>query len=266
MSHINDEAVRLTGERIGFSFGDNWKQFLAALTPEKIAQAESSLTESFHGAPLEGQSFLDIGCGSGLFSLAARRQGALVTSVDVDPASVECAERLRAHDAGWTVRRASVLTDDLPSAQRVYSWGVLHHTGAMWEAVGRALNAVAPGGLACIALYKTPVAPRTQMALKRLYNRSPQPGRRALRLLYGTTWLVARTLRRRTSPFVYIRDYGKTARGMSFWRDVEDWLGGLPIEYTEPREFKERLPAGFEVTATIERGPGACTEYLVRRS
>ena len=129
------------GER--FQFGANWWRFLGALNEERIATAEQSLKHMLGRTSLEGLKFVDVGCGSGLFSLAARRLGAEVVSFDFDPQSVRCAEVLRskffAHDEKWTVREGSVLDaafiDGLGRFDIVYSWGVLHHTGAMWDGV-----------------------------------------------------------------------------------------------------------------------------------
>lgn len=265
---INDEAAERSGERIGFSFGENWQRYLDEIDADRLREAEESLAESFAGESFAGETFVDLGCGSGVFSLAARHLGAHVTSVDVDPASVACAERLREkEDDQWDVRLASVLEPEtLPRGTRVYSWGVLHHTGAMWEAVANALGCVEPGGLACLALYNKPHLAPVHMFLKRAYNRAPRPIRRTMILVYGVSWLGARTAVKRTSPRTYVRDYGKHARGMSFWRDVEDWLGGLPFEFTEPHEFEGHLPEGYSIERTLVRAPGACNEYLVRRA
>jgi SAM-dependent methyltransferase len=264
---INDEAAARSGEQVGFSFGENWQRYLDDVDDAQLQQARDSLAVSFAGADFGGHSFLDLGCGSGVFSLAARQLGASVVSVDVDPASVACAQRLRGDDPDWSVREQSILAPEgLPSASRVYSWGVLHHTGAMWEAVRNALALVESGGLACIALYNTPNHVRIHLALKRAYNRLGPRARRLMVRAYGFAWLGLRTVVRRGNPFSYVRRYGENARGMSFWRDVEDWLGGLPFEYVEPEEFASSLPSGYELVEVIVRPPGACNEYLVRRT
>jgi 2-polyprenyl-6-hydroxyphenyl methylase/3-demethylubiquinone-9 3-methyltransferase len=74
-----------------FSFGANWQSFInKALTPERINGAIDSLRSFIAMNNFEDQTFLDIGCGSGLFSLAARKLGAKVHSFDLDPLSVAC--------------------------------------------------------------------------------------------------------------------------------------------------------------------------------
>src|SRR5688572_25375759 len=126
-----------------FEFGANWLRFLAVVDDRRIAEAESSLMHMLGVEELTGQTFLDIGSGSGLFSLAARRLGASVHSFDYDPQSVACTTELRRrycpNDPQWRVQRASVLDDEfmhgLGTFDIVYSWGVLHHTGQMWRAL-----------------------------------------------------------------------------------------------------------------------------------
>jgi predicted RNA methylase len=273
--YVNREAARRAGERVSFSFGRNWRKFLDMVDEKRISQAEESLTRSFGGAPLAGEPFFDIGCGSGLFSLAAARLGAAaVLSVDVDPAAVACAARLRARyeaESAWETVQGSVLdrrfVSSLGTASRVYSWGVLHHTGAMWQAVDAALSLVAPGGLCCIALYTTPRRPRLDLALKRTYNQMPAVLQPPARLAYGTARLAALVAIRRRNPVRYVREYGRRSRGMSYWRDVEDWLGGLPYEFAASDEVAAVAGArGFRIVSQVVRGPGACSEYLLRRS
>jgi len=66
-------------------FGKNWKQFLGEnYSDERLLEAEKSLKSLFGDHGLIGKTFMDIGCGSGLFSLAAWRLGASkITSIDV---------------------------------------------------------------------------------------------------------------------------------------------------------------------------------------
>src|SRR3712207_6062570 len=144
-----------------FKFGENWQRFLLVLNDERIAEAEKSLKQMLEVEDLQGKSFLDIGSGSGLFSLAARRLGAKVRSFDYDPQSVACTQELKrryfADDLNWTIEQGSVLDVDyvksLGQFDIVYSWGVLHHTGAMWQALENASLPVADGGYLFIAIY-----------------------------------------------------------------------------------------------------------------
>ena len=96
-----------------FGFGKNWNRFLTVLNEERIVEAERSLQEMLSCEKLSGKRFLDIGSGSGLFSLAARRLGAEVFSYDYDPASVACAEELKRRyfpdDPGWKTEQGSVV-------------------------------------------------------------------------------------------------------------------------------------------------------------
>ena len=135
-----------------YEFGANWRRFLRDVSPEQMVAAERSLHAIL--GPLGRRSFVDVGCGSGLFSLAALRLRAeRVHSFDFDPESVACTEALRAshHDASnWSIDRASILdkryVDSLGQFDVVYAWGVLHHTGAMWDAIRAVTRLVKPGG------------------------------------------------------------------------------------------------------------------------
>src|SRR5713226_6998608 len=146
------------GER--FAFGENWARFLALLDDQRIRDAEESLQSKLEVENLAGKSFLDVGSGSGLFSLAARRLGARVHSFDYDPQSVACTLELRRRyfpdDEEWKIEEGSALDTNylksLGTFDVVYSWGVLHHTGAMWQALEHVVGAVAPGGKLFIAI------------------------------------------------------------------------------------------------------------------
>src|SRR5213075_2789617 len=134
-------------------FGRNWKQFLDAdYSDERLLEAENSLKGLFGKEGLIGKTFMDIGCGSGLLSLAAWRLGASkVTSIDVDRDSVECCRQLASQISKndpreWNIVLGSIidktLVDKLPKCDVVYSWGVLHHTGDMWQAIENAAQLV----------------------------------------------------------------------------------------------------------------------------
>ena len=139
-----------------FEFGKNWTRFLSVLNEERIIEAEKSLRTMLGMESMAGKSFLDVGSGSGLFSLAAKRMGASVHSFDYDPESVACTRELKRRyfpdDVNWIIEDGSVLDSDYLGAlgefDIVYSWGVLHHTGAMWKALKNIVPLVRKGGSA----------------------------------------------------------------------------------------------------------------------
>lgn len=263
------------GER--FEFGRNWALFLARLNDERIARAEKSLCEMLSVSDLAGKSFLDIGSGSGLFSLAARRLGARVHSFDYDPHSVACALELRGryfpHDPEWTIEEGSALDAEyvrsLGGFDVVYSWGVLHHTGQMWQALENAHLPVAAGGQLFIAIYNNMGSRSVRWRwIKRVYNDlpgflrapyaalmiSPEEGKALLRALL------------RLRPRQYLQswtNYGQT-RGMSRWRDVVDWVGGYPYEVAHPEEIFDFYRArGFTLQKLKCGGVGlGCNEFV----
>ncbi|MFG0332184.1 MAG: class I SAM-dependent methyltransferase [Maioricimonas sp. JB049] len=242
-----------SGDR--FEFGRNWQAFLTTLDNERIARAEQSLREMLRVESLEGRRFLDIGSGSGLFSLAARRLGATVHSFDFDPQSVACTQELRsryfADDEQWTIESGSVLdTRYVASLGRfdiVYSWGVLHHTGDMWLALENAEKAVGPEGQLLVAIYNQQgYKSRWWLRVKQIYC-SGAPGRAlicATFVPYFWVTTAAASLVLRRNLFAE----RKKDRGMSIWHDWIDWLGGLPFEVARPEQiFEFYRERGFEL-------------------
>jgi 2-polyprenyl-6-hydroxyphenyl methylase/3-demethylubiquinone-9 3-methyltransferase len=281
MNQLNSHNATVHSDALTrFEFGANWQRFLSVLTDERIARAEASLCAMLDRTSLADTRFLDIGCGSGLFSLAARRLGAEVYSFDFDPLAVACAEELkRAHfprDQTWHISRGSVLDADfMQSLGRfdvVYSWGVLHHTGLMWTAVDRAAHAVAAGGTLFIALYNDQGLQSVRWTrVKRTYNRLPRALRPAYLLAFGVA-LEAAALGlsiARLQPRRFVERWTKyeNVRGMSRWHDVVDWVGGYPFEVATPEAVLDFCRArGFNlIRLKTCSGKMGCNEFVFQR-
>lgn len=258
-----------------FRFGENWAGYSELVDDRRIESARGSV-EALVG-DLRGKSFLDIGSGSGLFSVAALRLGASeVVAVDIDADSVATTRKLLSREGGGNWRAEQISVFDLPASlperfDVVYSWGVLHHTGSMWRALDSATAMVKPGGVFAFALYERTALCGAWTREKRLYRNLPAAAQKLCRGIYLTAW-GAGMLATGHNPWRYIRD-GQQERGMDVFHDVHDWMGGYPYESTTSGEIETFMAERAFERKTVVPWPvklgglfgSGCSEYVYRK-
>jgi SAM-dependent methyltransferase len=258
-----------------FSFGKNWAKFLSRLDEDKILEAEVSLKEKLGYLNLQNKTFLDIGCGSGLFSLAAYRLGATVYSFDYDEDAVNCAAYLKnkyaPQSSRWDIGQGSILDpiflEKYAEMDVVYAWGVLHHTGRLYDSFPHVLKLAKKGGTIFISIYNDQGSTSLRWkSIKEKYNKSGYPTKFFI-LLYTFyrcwTKSLAFSFLTTGNPFKSWIAYGKNNRGMSAWHDLLDWAGGYPFEVAKPEDvFDFFRSMGCELQKLKTCGGIGCNEFV----
>lgn len=257
-------------DRVSFSFGENWRDYVETVRQEDVERAKRDIEEWLGADAVRGKTVVDVGCGSGIHSLAFRSLGArTISSFDADHYSVEATRVLWEREGqpeNWSVSRGSVLDKEYVASYGqydiVYSWGVLHHTGAMWQAVENVCGLVKPGGVLWISLYtKGPRYPK-DLALKQKYNSASRAGKRWM-ICRGIGRLVLSRLKHFKNPFTWNQ---KRERGMNAYHDLVDWLGGLPYEVaSEDDVVRFGRKAGFVLERINAEREGGCSIYVFSR-
>jgi 2-polyprenyl-3-methyl-5-hydroxy-6-metoxy-1,4-benzoquinol methylase len=262
-----------------FDFGENWKSFsTSALTAEHVDLARADFRSLMERVPLKGRTFLDIGFGQGLTLCLARESGARCYACDINPKCVE-ALTLTARffpnvdPSAIPLIVGSILDHatleklrQIPPVREaggfdiVHSWGVLHHTGAMNDAIRRAASLVREGGHLIVAIYNTHWTSPIWYFIKRAFVTMPALMQRISIALFVPLIFIAKAAVTRRNPL-------KKERGMDFYHDVIDWMGGYPYEYATVGEIKTLLESlGFQLERSIPAAvPTGCNQFVFRR-
>ncbi len=257
-----------------FEFGRNWGAFSAAkLDDSRLEEAQRSILELLGTDSLKGRTFLDVGCGSGLFSIAAARCGAdRVLGFDLDPEAAEVSranhERLTSGsraDSAPEFTVGSILDEGFRGAlgqfDIVYAWGVLHHTGAMWDAIRHTCSLVkGSDGVLAMAIYNRHWSSPAWHEIKRLHNALPRALQRPYCALFVPAICGAKVAVTAANPL-------RKQRGMDFWYDVIDWVGGYPYEYASAESVVASVESlGFATSRVVPaQVPTGCNEFVFRR-
>jgi len=261
-----------------FNFGRNWRDFSRnALSSERVEQARNDFDDLLSGVPLKRRSFLDIGFGQGLTLLLAASGGATVVGCDINPLCAEVLQENRKryfpelNGRNIPIIVGSILDESVVEKLRaaapgaaglydiVHSWGVLHHTGNMKRAIEATASLVKPGGNLILAIYARHWSSPAWRAIKYSYVHCPALLQKLLvsafyPIIYVAKWLVTRGR------------VTEKARGMDFFYDVVDWVGGYPYEYARADEIVTTMQAlGFEAERILAAEvPTGCNQLIFK--
>lgn len=262
-----------------YEFGQNWAEYASSISSVHLSNAEEDFKRLFQDIDLKGKTFVDIGSGSGVHSLAALRGGVEhLTALDIDLNSNATTKKTLEEnwqDKNYKILNASILDDQTLKGETfdiVYSWGVLHHTGDMWGAIENAAQKVKKDGIFVLAIYKKSPFCGAWKVEKRIYSSLPKLLQYPLDWLYGFAQIMGLAVKGR-NPVKYIKSY-REKRGMKWMTDIRDWLGGYPYESASPQEIKSFLDGeGFELIREFNTRPcpafgllgSGCAEYVLKK-
>ena len=252
-----------------FNFGHNWKNYSAnVLDEECLNDAVESLDTLIGAKRISGASFLDVGCGSGIFSIAAKKLGAeIVVGLDISKDSVDTSmhnKKRFAEEEDIQFIKYDILdgSDGIEAFDIVYSWGVLHHTGNMWQALINTMRFVKGNGIYVISIYNKHWTSPVWLLVKYIYNVSPQFIKMVMVWFFYIIIAFAKFIVTKKNPFL------KKRRGMNFYYDVVDWIGGYPYEYASKKDIQTFIEKEGYTLIDFNKAevPTGCNEYVFRKN
>lgn len=249
-----------------FNFGKNWKNYSERLNQEDFNEAQKSLINLLGIEDLKDKSFIDIGCGSGIFSIAAKKIGAnRVLGIDILPSCIECSRNnaLKFNEKDIDFRQFSILDPKIKGLGKfdvVYTWGSLHHTGNMYKALEVSCEIVKEDGYLAVAIYNKNFTSRFWWVIKWLYNHSPWIGKKILEVWYLGMIIPLKIL-------ILGKNVFRKERGMKIYYDAIDWLGGYPYEYASIGEIKNFVESRDFILKRVIKptGVSGCNQYLFKK-
>lgn len=258
-----------------FDFGENWVQFTErALTREKVKQAKNDFIRLTSGINLDNIYFLDVGFGQGLSLLIAKQLGCKVLGCEINPKCIISLNKTMMHFPSiktkeipivlGSILEKRILTKLKKRSEQgygiVHSWGVLHHTGNMKLAIENVSSLVQKNGYLILAIYNKHWSSPMWKIIKKIYGGSPFVIKKTIIYLLYPFILVAKIIVLRKNPF-------EKNRGMDFYYDTIDWIGGYPYEYASVEEISNLVNTfGFKLIRIIHtQVPTGCNQYVFQK-
>jgi len=222
---------------------------------------------------ISGKTFLDIGFGQGLSLLNATTLGAKTVGCDINP---KCKEVLELNKQKYPALKDTTIPvvvgsiTEKETVERiktynnkfdiVHSWGVLHHTGKMWKSIDICSDLVNNNGELIISIYNKHWSSASWKLIKWFYNISPQFIRWFMIKIFYLIIMIAKFLVTMQNPL-------KKERGMNFYYDIIDWIGGYPYEYATLDEITDYICKKGYVLISKKKAqvPTGCNEFIFRR-
>ncbi len=257
-----------------FDFGENWKDFsVKAINSQRIEESLKAFRELIDNKELNNETFLDIGFGQGLGLLNATLLGAKTVGCDINPKCGEVLQYNKNKYPDLADKQIPVVIGSINETKTVneikricnqfsivHSWGVLHHTGSMWKSIDISCNLVKSGGWFILAIYNKHWSSILWKYIKWFYNVSPKFIKWLMIKIFYIIIFAAKFLVTFKNPL-------KKERGMNFYYDIIDWLGGYPYEYATHNEIKDYVEKkGFKmIKSKTPEVPTGCNEFIFQR-